>query len=72
MNDAELSLRLREDRFYRFGKTFESIHADDEDIPHAPVLQLRDDLERQLAPSACPSQIPKTSLFPASVTPIAK
>lgn|GEM_PF-4852226 len=48
MNDTELNLRIREDGLNGFGKPFEAIDAGDEDIPHAPALQLGDDLEPEL------------------------
>jgi len=56
MYDAELYLRLRIDGFYRLGQSFQAVHAGDEDVGDAPVLQLRDDLQlvddQRLAPSA--------------------
>ena len=48
MNEAELDLRLWIDRLDSFGEALESIHAGDEDVFDAPVLQLRDDREPEL------------------------
>ena len=48
MNDAQLHLRFRENRFDRFGKAFESVNAGDENVLNSTVLEFRDDLHPEL------------------------
>jgi hypothetical protein len=40
MNDAGVDRRLREDRFDRLGEAFEAVHAADQDVSDATVLEL--------------------------------
>lgn len=48
VDDAQLHLSFREDRFDGFGEAFEAVHAGDEDVFDSTILQLRHDLKPQL------------------------
>ncbi|AFZ69488.1 site-specific recombinase, DNA invertase Pin (plasmid) [Deinococcus peraridilitoris DSM 19664] len=48
VDGAKLHLRLGEDGFDRLGKALQPVHASDEHIPHAPVLELGQHREPEL------------------------
>ncbi len=48
MNNAQLNLRVRIDRFDGFRESFQTIDTGDENILHAARLQLGDDLHPKL------------------------
>src|SRR5215813_12401690 len=48
MDDAQLDLRLREDRFDRFWKAFQSVHAGDQHVLDPAILELCDDAQPEL------------------------
>ena len=70
MHDAQLHLGARIHRFDRFRKSFQPIHAGDEDVLHAPVLQLRQHLQPELRSFRLRHPQPQHFLLPSRSTPI--
>ena len=50
MGTTQLPRRLREHGFNRLRKALEAVHAGNEDILHAAVLEFGDDLQPELGP----------------------
>src|SRR5690606_32148527 len=48
VDDTELDLGVGVDRVDRLGEALQAIHAGDQDVLHAPVLQLRQHIEPEL------------------------
>ena len=72
VHDAELHARFGE--YCRDGvrKPLQPIHASDQDVLHAAVLELRQHLQPKLRPFRGAIQMPKVSFSPVALTPMAR